>query len=75
MHESTKQAKIFLKHFYYIVNVINNIFGDLIPGESKSCNINVGESQKARQSGILCAALRIKLSSLPGSLKAQKDSR
>lgn len=29
MHESTKQAKIFLKHFYYIVNVIINIFGDL----------------------------------------------
>lgn len=64
MHESTQKAKIFLKHFYYTVNIINNIFGDLVPGESKSYNINFGESQKARQSWILCVALRIKLKPL-----------
>ena len=64
MHDSIKQAKIFLKRFYYTVNVIKNILGDLVPGESKSYSTEVGESQKAGQPWILCAALRIKLKPL-----------
>lgn len=38
----------------------------MVPGESKSYNINVGESQKARQSWILCAALKNKAETTKG---------
>lgn len=53
-----------MKPFYYIVNVINNIFGNMVPGESKSYNINVVSPRKLGNPGFSVQHLRIKLKPL-----------